>query len=447
MDNEAFVDSIRKDFPVLGNLRNRKPPVYLDNACTTLIPLRVLEAINAYYLEYAACGGARSRHWFAREVSDRVEGDSERGIKGSRSLIKEFINARSSKEIIFTSNTSHALNTVALGLPFNPGDVVLLTDKEHNSNLTPWLRLQDKGLIEVDIVNPAEDDTFDLELYEKKLETGKVKLVSVAYTSNITGYTIPAKEIIRMAHDRGIKVMLDAAQAVPHRVVDVQDLDVDFLAFSLHKMCGPRGVGVLYARQEVMAQGKCSRDNAEFLLQPCMLGGGTVADSTYSEYELLDPPERFELGIQDYAGQIAAGEAVRYIQTVGMERIASVEKQLNNYLTEQLLSRYGDTGWFTILGPQRGEQRDGILTFEVRRPNAIDISDEMDTRNNIMIRDSVFCVHAYLNKLYGKGWAQPRMPHEHRMTYRVSFYFYNTLQECDIFLDTLHDIFEERGYV
>jgi cysteine desulfurase/selenocysteine lyase len=447
MDSNSFVDKIRKDFPALANRRNGKPPVYFDNACTALVPKPGICALERYYKRYAACGGTRSRHWFANEVNSRVEGDEEKGIKGSRALIKEFINARSVQEIIFTLNTSHALNMVALGLPFQTGDVVLLTDKEHNSNLIPWLRLQNKGLIKVDIMDPCEDDTFDLDLYKKKLESGKVRFVSMAYTSNITGYTIPAKEIIKMAHDRGIKVMLDGAQAVPHRRVDVQELDVDFLAFSLHKMCGPRGVGVLYAKKELLAQGKNTATNAEFVLEPCMLGGGTVADSTYAAYELLEPPARFELGIQDYAGQIAAGEAVKYIETIGMEKISAVENRLNVYLTRELLCRYGDTGWFTILGPQKGEQRDGILTFEVRRPNAIDIADELDARNNIMIRDSVFCVHSYLNKLYGKGWAQPRMPHEHRMTYRVSLYFYNTIEECDIFLKTLQEIFEERTYI
>ena len=447
MDSEKFVKTIRKDFPSLTVLRDGKPPVYLDSACTALVPHKVINAIDDYYRKYAACGGTRSRHWFAQEVSNRVEGNPEEGITGARSLIKEFINAGSEHEIIFTTNTSHALNAVALGLPFQKSDVVLLTDKEHNSNLLPWLRMQNRGQIKVDFMESGKDDEFDLDLYEDKLKSNKVRLVSMAYTSNLTGYTIPAKEIIEKAHSYGVKVLLDGAQTIPHRHVDVRDIDVDFLAFSLHKMCGPRGVGVLYAKKELLGHGKHETNGTEFLLEPWMLGGGVVADATYDTYELLESPERYEMGVQDYAGQIAAGEAVRYMRDIGMSKVLDIETQLNGYITGKLMEQYGDTGWFNIIGPRKAELRDSILTFEVQRPNAIDLAQELDARANVMIRDSVFCVHAYLNKLYGKGWSLPKLPQDHRMTYRVSLYFYNTIEECDIFLDTLHAIFEERGYI
>jgi cysteine desulfurase/selenocysteine lyase len=230
--------------------RNGKPPIYLNNACTTLVPRPVIESINEYYTGFPACGGRRSQYWFADEITSRIEGDSERGITGSRQIIEEFINARSEKEIIFALNTSHALNIVALGFKFRPQDVVLLTDKEHNSNLIPWLRLQKRGLIKVEHVESGQNDTFDLEGFKQKVESNSVRLVSMAYTSNLTGYTIPAKEIIKMSHDHGARVLLDGAQTVPHQTIDVQDLDVDFLAFSIHKMRGPRGVGVLYGKQE-----------------------------------------------------------------------------------------------------------------------------------------------------------------------------------------------------
>ena len=236
--NGETLESIREDFPALKMRRNGGPPVYLDNACTTLVPRQVIEAIAEYYTEYPGCGGGRSRYWFAEEVASRIEGGHGRGIRGSRQIVQEFINAESEREIIFTLNASHAINTVALGYRFQPEDTVLLTDQEHNSNLIPWLRLRERGVVGVDHVESSEDGHLDLEDLKHKLENKRVRLVSMAYTSNLTGRTIPAKDIIKMAHDHGAKVLLDAAQTVPHEVVDVQDLDVDFLAFSIHKMCG-----------------------------------------------------------------------------------------------------------------------------------------------------------------------------------------------------------------
>jgi cysteine desulfurase/selenocysteine lyase len=441
------MEYFRDDFPALKNRRNGKPPVYFDNACTSLVPECVIKAISEYYSKYPACGGWRSRHWFAEEVNNRIEGNLEKGIKGSRQIIRDFINAKSEKEIIFTLNTSHALNIVALGFKFEPGDIVLLTDKEHNSNLIPWLRLEKQGLVKVDHVEPREDDAFDLTAFREKFKTSRIRLVSMAYTSNLTGYTIPAKEIIKIAHENGTKVLLDAAQTVPHKKVDVSDLDVDFLAFSLHKMCGPRGVGILYGKEELLGRGLHEEDGSRDVIEPVIMGGGTVSDSTYHSYELLEPPERFEVGLQNYSGQVAAADAVKYIQNIGLDKISGHETRLNNYLTGKLLDKYGKTGWFRIFGLQDAANRGGILTFEVKRPNALGIAEELDVRSNIMIRDSVFCVHSYFNREFGQGWTNPRLPAEHRMVYRVSFYFYNTLAECDIFLKTLNDIFEERSYI
>jgi cysteine desulfurase / selenocysteine lyase len=444
---EIQVESLREDFPALQNRRNGKPPIYLDNACTTLVPQPVIEAITKYYSEYPACGGGRSRHWFAQEVTGRIEGNSEKGWKGSRRIIQKFINARSAKEIIFTLNASQAINMVALGFPFRPGDTVLLTDKEHNSNLVPWLRLQKSGLIKVEIMEPCQDDTFDLEGFEERLKKNRVRLVSMAFTSNLTGYTLPARELIKIAHQYGARILLDGAQTVPHQAVDVQDLDVDFLAFSIHKMCGPRGVGILYAKQELLGRNKSEDHGNVDGIEPVSLGGGTVHDTTYSSYDLLPGPDRFEVGVQNYAGQIAAGAALQYLQQIGLDQIQTYENRLNGFLTEQLLNRYGETGWFRILGPKDPLLRGGILTFEVKRPNAVGLTEELDVKNNIMIRDGLFCVHSYLNKIYGQGWTKPRLPAEHRMVYRLSLYFYNTIKECRIFLETLQEIFEERSYL
>jgi cysteine desulfurase/selenocysteine lyase len=441
------IDECRADFPSLERRRDGKPPIYLDNACTTLVPRQVIASLNEYYTDYPACGGRRSHHWFAEEVTRCIEGNPDKGIKGARQIIAEFIHAGSEKEILFTLNTTHAINTVALGFKFQPGDVVLLTDKEHNSNLMPWLRLQKAGLIRVDHTTADHDDHFDLAAFEQKLKSDRVRLVSMAYTSNVTGYTIPAGEIIKIAHRYGARVLLDGAQTVPHQAVDVQDLDVDFLAFSLHKMCGPRGVGVLFGKRELLGQKPPEEDGRDDTIEPVILGGGTAGDTTYDSYTLLEAPERFEAGIQNYSGQIASGAVIRYLQQIGMDRISAHEKRLNCFLTEELLNRYGDTGWFRIIGPRDAAQRGGILTFEVRRPNAVGIAKELNAKGNIMIRDGVFCVHSYFNGQFGPGWTHPKSHRDHRMIYRVSFYLYNTIEECEVFRETLEEVFKERSYL
>ncbi len=447
MINEEWVREIRKDFPALNNLRNGKPPIYFDNACTTLVPGKVIQSIIDYYSGFPGCGAARSKHWFAREVYSRIEGNPDTGIKGSRNIIKEFINARSPKEIIFTLNASHSINIVALGYEFKKGDTVVLTDKEHNSNLLPWIRLKKKGIIDLEHIESDENENFRLESLKQKLEQKKVKLVSMAYTSNLTGYTIPAGEIIKLAHAYGARVLLDAAQTAPHQAIDVQNLDVDFLAFSLHKMCGPRGVGVLYCRQELLGRFVHEEDETDDVIKPCLLGGGTVSDSTYNAYSLSESPDRFEVGTQNLSGQIAAGTAVEYIRKIGFNKINEHMFALNKCLTERLVSEYGDAGWFNIFGPKEISRRGGILTFEVKRPNAVGISEDLSDRSNIMIRDGGFCVHSFINKKFGEGWMRPGLPSEHRMTYRVSLYFYNTLEECMVFLDELRSVFEERCYI
>jgi cysteine desulfurase/selenocysteine lyase len=434
-------DAFRKYFPSLRRERNGKPPIYLDNACTTLAPQTVIDSVVGYYTEFPGCGGRRSHHWFAGEVTEKLDGNEGKGIEGSRRMIAGFIHAETEKEILFKLNTTHAINAVALGFKFKPGDIVLLTDKEHNSNLIPWLKLQNAGRIRVENIPSDKNDCFDLDAFEQRMKNGGVRLVSMAYTSNLTGYTIPAADVIRIAHRYGARVLLDAAQTVPHQAIDVQALDVDFLAFSLHKMCGPRGIGVLYAKKELLEP-----DGADSL-EPAIVGGGTINDATYSSFSLLSAPEGFEAGIPDYAGQIASGAAIQFLKQVGMDKIAGHEADLNRFLTEELLGRFGGLGWFKIFGPQDPALRSGILAFEVRRPNAIGIATELDRKSNIMIRDGVFCVHSYFNGIYGLGWMQPKSHRDHRMIYRVSFYFYNTIDECRTFVETLDEIFTERCYI
>jgi cysteine desulfurase/selenocysteine lyase len=441
--DQQWVQTIRQDFPALNQIFEGRLPIYFDNACTSLVPQSVIAAMDEYYQQYPACGGWRSRHRFSREVTRRLEGSQEDGTQGARIKLQQFIHAAVPQEIIFTSNTTHSINLVALGFNFRRKDVVLLTDHEHNSNLIPWLRLQSLGLIKLDFLHTLPDGDFNLEELRLKCASQQVRLVSLAYTSNLTGATLPASEIIKIAHSHGARVLLDGAQTAPHIGIDVQALNVDFLAFSVHKMCGPKGVGVLYAKSELVDDRAGQAD----CLEPVILGGGTVNNTTYEKYGLLDSPEKFEAGVQNYPGQIAAGTALDYLAQVGMTNIQKQELLLNRYLTDELLKRYSPQGWFKIIGPQAAEARGGILTFMVKRPNCFGISDELNRRSNIMIRDGAFCVHSYLNELLGTGWSEPGLPSQHRMVYRLSLYFYNNLDECQTFLNTLDEIFQEYCYL
>jgi len=411
------VAKIREDFPALSQTRNGKPPIYFDNACMTLKPNPVIDAMKEYYQEFPACGGhGRSAHWFASKVNERVE--------EAREIITKLIGAKSVNEIVFTKNTTEGINLVARSFGFKKGDMVLTTDKEHNSNLCPWQFLETKGLIEHDVVPSNQDNTFNLELFEEKLTklTPHVKLVSMCHTSNLDGYATPAKEIIKIAHDYGALVMLDAAQSVPHKPVDVQKLDVDFLAFSIHKMCGPTGVGILYGKENLLKK-----------LEPFIVGGDTVKDTFYDQPPIyLDPPSKFEAGLQDYAGMIGAGAAAKYLMDIGMNNIIQHEIKLNKHLTENLTQHEE----IELIGPNDPKLRGGICTFFAKKKGLSAIDTECDKRNNIMLRGGEFCVHSWfngrrVNRASGIG------------SIRASLYLYNTLEECEIFVDTIDEILQE----
>ncbi|MDP1629424.1 MAG: aminotransferase class V-fold PLP-dependent enzyme, partial [bacterium] len=247
------LESIRKDFPILAG---PNPPVYFDNACMTLKPEPVIKAIEEYYRQYPACAG-RSNHRLGELVNQK--------ITASRQIIGEFINAeRSWEEIVFLRNTTEGINLIARSFNFQQGDAVLISDKEHNSNLTPWQMLKREKEIELRVIPSAPDNTFDIEEFKKRLEP-KIKLVSVVFTSNLDGVTNPIKEIVQLSHQNGSLVLIDAAQAAGHQKIDVRDLDCDFLAFSGHKMLGPTGTGILYAKRNLLEN-----------LRPFIVGGGTL---------------------------------------------------------------------------------------------------------------------------------------------------------------------------
>ncbi|MFA5778153.1 MAG: cysteine desulfurase [Candidatus Paceibacterota bacterium] len=395
-------DKIRADFNILKQ-KDEVVPIYLDSACMSLKPNQVVEAMNDYYLNYSACAG-RSSHKLGDKVTKKV--------KEARGLVAKFINAKED-EIIFTRNTTEGINLLANSLNLQKGDIVLISDKEHNSNLVPWLFFRDKIGIIVKIIPSNEDGSFNLDNFSQLITDAK--LVSIVHTSNLDGVTNPAKEIVEIAHKNGVLVCLDSAQSIPHRKIDVQDLDADFLVFSGHKMLGPTGTGVFYGKTKLLEK-----------LKPFLVGGDTVLSSTYDSYEMLPVPEKFEAGLQDYAGIIGLGEAVKYLSQFDFKDIAEHELKLNTYITEELKK----IPQIKIIGPADPVQRSGIVNFYIDSTDMHKFAIMLDEMANISIRSGQHCVHSWFNnkKIYNSA--------------RISLYLYNTMEEAEIFITNLNKIFK-----
>jgi cysteine desulfurase/selenocysteine lyase len=406
------VQKLRGDFPLLSKKIGDKPVIYLDSACMSLKPRQVIEAVNEYYNDYPGCGG-RSIHKISIKVTSKLD--------ETREKLKRFINAKDSSEIIFTKNSTESLNLVAHSINYsgilNKGEIVLTTDKEHNSNLAPWHLLNKLHGIEHRKIDSNEDNTFNLERFEKVMADDRdhVKFVSFVHTSNLDGYTLPAQELIKIAHDHGALVMLDGAQSVPHGPIDIQKLDADFLAFSIHKMCGPTGVGVLYGKRHLLDE-----------IQPIMVGGETVENTTYDDSNFLAPPQKFEAGLQNYAGLIGAGAAVDYLKNIGMANIRDHDHRLNKIMTERLLNIPD----LTIIGPEDPQLRGGIICFNIKDINSHDLAMILDEDANIMIRSGMHCVHSWFNARKINGAA------------RASGYLYNNEDDVKFFAEKLEEIVE-----
>lgn len=440
------VKKIKKDFPCLSliNEENKAPPIYFDNACMTLKPLQVINAMNEYYLKFPACGGHRdSDHWFAREVKIATE--------NARESMRKFINARrpdeyhedvvkplckaatceqTVREIIWTKNTTEGINLIANSFPFNKEDMVIISDREHNSNLTPWQELKRKKGVGYDLIkseNPSNESYIESFKETMSKYRGRVNLVSMVHTSNLDGCTLPVKEIINIAHeDYGAKVLLDGAQSVPHKEVDVQKLNVDFLSFSVHKMLGPSGMGVLYGKIEELVK-----------LDPYIVGGDTVERTYYydpPDWKIV--PELFEAGLQNYAGQIGAGAAAEYLMhNINRQDIPKHELKLNKFITDGLL-QYKEV---RILGPENPKDRAGIISFRIEDKDGkllIDsyyLAERLDKSKNIMIRPGEHCCHSWFGankKTQGSA--------------RVSLYVYNDKGEAEVFLEEFDKVMESE---
>jgi len=404
--NDKKLDKIRQDFPVLRK-ENKKRIIYFDNSCVTMKPVQVIDAMNRYYNEFPACGG-RSMHRLGKKVTDEFD--------KSREVLRKFINARKKSEAVFTKNTTEGINIVANSFGFKEGDVVVTTDKEHNSNLIPWQVLAKKGVKHV-IVRSDKDNLFDPDKFNEAMSNNKnkVKLVSMVHTSNLDGTTTPAEDIIKIAHDNNALVMLDAAQSVPHKEIDVKRLDVDFLACSGHKMLGPSGTGIFYGKQHLLEE-----------MKPFIVGGDTVKETTYETADFEEPPEKFEAGLQNYAGMYGLAEAAKYLMRIGRDNISKWENILNKKITEGL-SGLIDKGTIKLIGPKDTQHRSGIFSFNIKGNDPHEIAMILDTSNNILIRSGAHCVHSWFNAHKMNGSA------------RASLYLYNTEEECDVFINSIKE--------
>ena len=399
----------RDDFPTLSG---ENAPVYLDNACMTLRPTSVIEAIRSYYEESPGCGG-RSVHRYATAVS--------RKMVNCRNNLGKLFNANESNEIIFTKNATHSLNQVAKGLKWEKNDVILTTDREHNSNLIPWLQLEEEQGVDHRVVKSNDDNTFNIENFENACaEAGRnLKMVSLSHVGNLDGIATPVKEVAKIAKDHGALVCIDGAQSTPHMKVDVQDLGLDFMAFSLHKMMGPSGMGGLWGRMDLLEG-----------MRSIQSGGSTVETSHYDSMVWSKPPAKFEGGLGNYAGILGTNAAIDYISNINLDDVHDHEVKLNKVMTSVLK----DVDGLNIIGPEDASKRGGICSLLLDNIDAHDVAILLDEAAGVMVRSGMHCVHSWFNS---KGLE--------RGSLRASAYLYNTEDEVRLFAETLVEAVEALG--
>jgi cysteine desulfurase/selenocysteine lyase len=404
------VNEIRKDFPILRRETYPGVPlVYLDSTATSQKPLAVIEAMDHYY----RCSNAnihRGVHTLAEEATALYE--------QAREKIASFINAPSARQIIYTRNTTESINLVAYSWAranLKVGDLVILTEMEHHSNLVPWQMLQMERGIELEFIPVTEEGLLDLDTYQTLLSRSP-KLVSFTHMSNVLGTINPAAEIIRLAHEAGAVTLVDAAQSVPHLKVDVQALDADFLAFSAHKMCGPTGIGVLYGREELLGS------------MPPFLGGGDMIKVVHlRSFRANTLPHKFEAGTPAIAEAVGFGAAVDYLASVGMENVAQHEHEITEYVLERLEEIPG----IKLFGPT-ADKKGGIAAFTLDGVHPHDVAQVLD-RDGIAIRAGHHCAQP-LHEKFGI-----------QATSRASFYLYNTKEEVDLLVNGIYKVKELFG--
>lgn len=404
------VQRVRADFPILTReVRPGVPLIYLDSTATSQKPSVVIDAMNAFYRTNNA-NINRGIHVLAEESTAMYE--------AARTKTAVFINAPAARQVIFTRNTTESINLVAYTWGrknLKAADTVILTEMEHHSNLVPWHILAQEVGIKLEFIPVGEDGLLDMQVYQQLLEK-KPKLVSFTHMSNVLGTITPAAEIIQLAHQAGAVTLVDGAQSVPHFAVDVQALDIDFLAFSAHKMCGPSGIGVLYGKKALLEE------------MPPFLGGGDMIKSVHLRSFVPNSiPHKFEAGTPAIAEAVGLGSAIDYLNSVGMDKIARHEHEIVAYA----LDRLAEVPGLTVFGPT-AEHKGGVVSFTMKSVHPHDISQILDAQG-IAIRAGHHC-------------AQPLHEKYHiPATARASFYLYSTFAEVDHLAEGLTKVIDMFG--
>ncbi|MDL2223730.1 cysteine desulfurase [Bacteroidales bacterium OttesenSCG-928-M06] len=389
------IEEIRKDFPILKQEVYGKPLVYLDNAATTQKPLPVIKKIEDAYLTVNA-NIHRGVHRLSQLATEAHE--------DARKTVQEYINAGNSKEITFTRGATESINLIASSFcksQCKPGDEIILTTMEHHANIVPWQLQQDSTGIKIQVIPINEKGEIQIETVEE-LISSRTRLISLAHVSNVLGTINPIEDIIKLAHNYNIPVLIDAAQSVQHISIDVQALDCDFLVFSSHKMYGPTGVGVLYGKEQWLEK-----------LPPYQGGGEMIAHVSFEKTTFNELPYKFEAGTPDYVGSTALAEAIRYINQIGLSAINEYEERLLKYATEKLSQIDG----MRIIGTS--EHKSSVISFLVGKIHPYDMGMLLD-RLGIAVRTGHHCAQPLMDSLGIEG------------TVRASFAFYNTMEEIDI---------------
>lgn len=388
------INKIREDFPILGREVYGRPLVYLDNAATTQKPRCVVEAITDEYYNVNA-NVHRGVHYLSQQATDLHE--------AAREKVRQFVNARSTNEIIFTRGTTESLNLVVSSFcdgMMQEGDEVIVSVMEHHSNIVPWQLQAAKKGISIRVIPMTDEGELRLDEYEK-LFTERTKIVSVTHVSNVLGTVNPIEEMIRIAHEHGVPVMVDGAQSTPHFAVDVQAMDCDFFAFSGHKMYGPTGIGVLYGKEEWLDR------------LPPYQGGGEMIESVSFEKTVFEHlPFKFEAGTPDYVATTGLAKAIDYMAAVGMDNIQRHEHEL----TEYAMQRLSEVEGIRIFG--RAPRKDAVVSFLVGDIHHLDMGTLLD-RLGIAVRTGHHCAQPLMIRLGIQG------------TVRASFAMYNTREEID----------------
>ena len=392
------VEKIREDFPILKQKVYGKDLIYLDNAATTHKPQLVIDAIAKYYSEQNS-NVHRGVHFLSDSATTLYE--------NARKRVAEFINAKTTNEIVFVRGTTEAINLVANGYGdkfIKAGDEIIVTYLEHHSNIVPWQMLCERNNAKLKVIPVNDDGELMIDEY-KKLLSEKTKIVAAGHTSNALGTKNPVREIVKYAHDAGAVVMIDGAQAVQHSKVDVQELDADFFAFSGHKVYGPTGIGVLYGKEELL--------NAT---NPYQGGGDMIKSVTFEKTTYNELPYKFEAGTPDICGAIVLPEALEYVKKVGLENIAKYEDELLNYGTEKLKEIEG----FRLIG--NAKNKTGVISFLIDGIHPYDAGTILD-KQGIAVRTGHHCAEPLMNRFGIPG------------TVRASFGMYNTKSEIDALVD------------